>query len=288
MAADRRRPLRRAPRRAPEGLGSTRVLSAARQSKGMRKRPSTTSELIDWIAALLSHGVDEEIPRHKELPFLGMLLKREQDMAQRSSGSSPSARRSADGGESSCASRSSASSSSRCGCGVHGGAHRVDGADGALPAAWSSQPDRLLPRGARAVGEVRGPIRPYDQVFARRFRPAALCPEAVEASCSSGSRARRCSAAHPRDAGALEQLPLESSASCSRSGCASRTSATTAAIAGSARAAPHRSATAAMHPAGCAWAAGGGTGRHPDRHARRVPRLPHRPRPRYPRTSPSR
>ncbi len=45
---------------------------------GLRKRPST-SELIDWIAALLAHGVE---PAHldKELPFLGTLIKKEQDL----------------------------------------------------------------------------------------------------------------------------------------------------------------------------------------------------------------
>jgi MoxR-like ATPase len=45
---------------------------------GLRKRPST-SELIDWIAALISTGV--EIPaQSREIPFLGTLLKREQDV----------------------------------------------------------------------------------------------------------------------------------------------------------------------------------------------------------------
>lgn len=46
---------------------------------GIRKRPST-SELLDWIGALISTGV--EIPAHsRELPFLGTLLKREQDVS---------------------------------------------------------------------------------------------------------------------------------------------------------------------------------------------------------------
>jgi MoxR-like ATPase len=49
---------------------------------GLRKRPST-SELVDWVAALLASGLD---PRALgttgggELPFLGTLLKREQDV----------------------------------------------------------------------------------------------------------------------------------------------------------------------------------------------------------------
>ncbi|MEE2775722.1 MAG: MoxR family ATPase [Acidobacteriota bacterium] len=43
----------------------------------LRKRPST-SELIDWIAALRRGGVDAESIEN-ELPFLGVLLKREAD-----------------------------------------------------------------------------------------------------------------------------------------------------------------------------------------------------------------
>lgn len=49
-----------------------------REVQGLRKRPST-SELIDWIAALRASGVD--VSRlGKELPFLGTLLKQEQDL----------------------------------------------------------------------------------------------------------------------------------------------------------------------------------------------------------------
>ncbi len=44
----------------------------------VRKRPST-SELIDWIAALRRGGVSTEAIE-QELPFLGVLLKRENDM----------------------------------------------------------------------------------------------------------------------------------------------------------------------------------------------------------------
>ncbi len=44
----------------------------------LRKRPST-SELVDWIAVLMqSHGARERLVR--ELPFLGVLLKKEQDV----------------------------------------------------------------------------------------------------------------------------------------------------------------------------------------------------------------
>src|SRR5690349_9342872 len=45
----------------------------------LRKRPST-SELIDWIAVLKKAGVGE-VRLDKTLPFLGALLKKEQDLA---------------------------------------------------------------------------------------------------------------------------------------------------------------------------------------------------------------
>ena len=44
----------------------------------VRKRPST-SELIDWIAALRRGGVSTEAIEN-ELPFLGVLMKRENDL----------------------------------------------------------------------------------------------------------------------------------------------------------------------------------------------------------------
>ncbi|MCK6545268.1 MoxR family ATPase [Myxococcota bacterium] len=47
--------------------------------EGVRKRPST-SELIDWIGALLAEGIDPAA-LEKELPLMGVLLKREQDLA---------------------------------------------------------------------------------------------------------------------------------------------------------------------------------------------------------------
>ena len=46
----------------------------------LRKRPST-SELIDWIAALVRGGVDPD-RLATELPFLGVLLKREEDVVR--------------------------------------------------------------------------------------------------------------------------------------------------------------------------------------------------------------
>jgi MoxR-like ATPase len=48
-----------------------------RQNDRLRKRPST-SELIDWLLVLARSGVaGERVVR--ELPFLGVLLKKEQD-----------------------------------------------------------------------------------------------------------------------------------------------------------------------------------------------------------------
>ena len=48
-----------------------------REQSELRKKPST-SELIDWIAALLRGGVSlEQVQNH--IPFLGSLLKNEQD-----------------------------------------------------------------------------------------------------------------------------------------------------------------------------------------------------------------
>jgi MoxR-like ATPase len=51
---------------------------ALRDEVGLRKRPST-SELIDWITALRRAGISlKEL--EEGLPFLGVLLKREQDL----------------------------------------------------------------------------------------------------------------------------------------------------------------------------------------------------------------
>ncbi len=49
-----------------------------REQPEIRKRPST-SELVDWIGALLRGGVSEERVA-QELPFAGVLLKREHDV----------------------------------------------------------------------------------------------------------------------------------------------------------------------------------------------------------------
>jgi len=55
-----------------------RVFFEIRANTRLRKRPST-SELIDWIAVLKRAGI-AEVKLDKELPFLGALLKKEQDM----------------------------------------------------------------------------------------------------------------------------------------------------------------------------------------------------------------
>lgn len=53
-----------------------------RESPALRKAPST-SELIDWLSALVHGGIDAELLAatlgKKEFPFLGVLLKKEQD-----------------------------------------------------------------------------------------------------------------------------------------------------------------------------------------------------------------
>ncbi|MBL8743562.1 MAG: MoxR family ATPase [Myxococcales bacterium] len=50
-----------------------------RDGMRLRKRPST-SELVDWIAVLKKAGITE-VKLDKQLPFLGTLLKKEQDIA---------------------------------------------------------------------------------------------------------------------------------------------------------------------------------------------------------------
>lgn len=49
-----------------------------RKVEGLRKRPST-SELVDWIAALMASGVDVDA-MGEEIPLIGTLLKRERDI----------------------------------------------------------------------------------------------------------------------------------------------------------------------------------------------------------------
>jgi MoxR-like ATPase len=51
-----------------------------RQRHELRKRPST-SELLDWIQAILAGGISEK-QLNKRLPFLGVLLKTEEDVSR--------------------------------------------------------------------------------------------------------------------------------------------------------------------------------------------------------------
>ena len=57
---------------------SLRAFYSLREVQGLRKRPST-SELIDWIAVLRRAGIGSK-ELEEGLPFLGALLKREQDL----------------------------------------------------------------------------------------------------------------------------------------------------------------------------------------------------------------
>ena len=60
--------------------GAMRSFYALRDEAQLRKRPST-SELIDWISALRRAGLTSK-DLDRGLPFLGVLLKREQDLLQ--------------------------------------------------------------------------------------------------------------------------------------------------------------------------------------------------------------
>jgi MoxR-like ATPase len=60
-----------------------RIFFGLRDVPGLRKRPST-SELLDWIRALLASGAklpSEESPSLNAVPFLGALIKMEEDAA---------------------------------------------------------------------------------------------------------------------------------------------------------------------------------------------------------------
>lgn len=59
--------------------GALEAFYRLRQTQGLRKPPST-SELIDWVSALRHSGVPAEQLLGARLPFLGTLLKKEQDL----------------------------------------------------------------------------------------------------------------------------------------------------------------------------------------------------------------
>ena len=59
-----------------------KIFYGLREVPGLRKRPST-SELLDWIRALLASGAklpEGETPSLKSVPFLGALVKMEEDV----------------------------------------------------------------------------------------------------------------------------------------------------------------------------------------------------------------
>jgi MoxR-like ATPase len=63
----------------PKLLDQTlKAFFALRELDSLRKRPST-SELIDWIAVLRRAGI-ASVELEQGMPFLGALLKREQDL----------------------------------------------------------------------------------------------------------------------------------------------------------------------------------------------------------------
>ena len=49
-----------------------------REMRDVQKKPST-SELLDWLQALIISGVDAETIKDK-IPYLGVLLKKNQDI----------------------------------------------------------------------------------------------------------------------------------------------------------------------------------------------------------------
>jgi MoxR-like ATPase len=61
--------------------GALKVFYGLREVPGLRKKPST-SELLDWLRALLASGArlsEEETPELRSIPFLGALVKMQED-----------------------------------------------------------------------------------------------------------------------------------------------------------------------------------------------------------------
>jgi MoxR-like ATPase len=72
--------------------GSLRLFYSLREVTGLRKKPST-SELLDWIRVLLASGArlpEADAPPH-EIPYLGALLKMQEDVEALSRGAARSA-----------------------------------------------------------------------------------------------------------------------------------------------------------------------------------------------------
>ena len=63
------------------------VFYRLRKVDGLRKRPST-SELVDWLAALIASGIDLDAAG-ADVPFIGTLLKRERDVVIAKDSSKP-------------------------------------------------------------------------------------------------------------------------------------------------------------------------------------------------------
>ena len=49
-----------------------------RELRGLEKKPST-SELVDWLRALVAGGVDPDCIK-RDIPFAGVLLKKDKDL----------------------------------------------------------------------------------------------------------------------------------------------------------------------------------------------------------------
>ena len=218
------------------------VLRAARAARGSasarRRASSSTGSRCSRRAGIKSVKLDEK------LPFLGALLKKEQDLVALRRPARRAARQLA-GREARHVRRVPlrAARSARCRWARR---RRV-----ALAEALSAGParqlaGRLLPRGARALRAHRGAPRRLRPGLPRALqgRRARRHGDQRAAARVAAGRRRSCRELTRRGAGAARAVrPRRSCRSCSRSGCASRRSATTAATSGSAPAAPRPSAT---------------------------------------------
>ena len=75
MARDRQRAL---PRSGPASAGPGAEAFYASAAYSIKKKPST-SEIIDWIQALIHEGCDSDRVV-AEVPYLGVLLKKNEDI----------------------------------------------------------------------------------------------------------------------------------------------------------------------------------------------------------------
>lgn len=63
---------------------ATEAFYKLRKVRDLQKKPST-SELLDWIQALMISGIDSKVLQHR-IPFIGVLLKKNQDIELTESG----------------------------------------------------------------------------------------------------------------------------------------------------------------------------------------------------------